>query len=219
MTVYGASSLSVAFPQLDGSASYSFAGSDTLRTQIERGAPADVFAAASFKDARALYAVGRCGRPLTFATNRLVLITPRGNPSGVRSAGVLRRGRRRLAVGAAGVPIGVYTRAVLARLHLAAVLRSNLVSLEANVGSVVAKVALGSADAGFVYASDADAAGARTETVALPAWAQPPVRYQVCVVRRRGVDAVGARAFIARLRAASGRAVLHRAGFGLPPVR
>src|SRR4051794_17323213 len=62
-TVYAAASLRNVLPGLDGAPSYSFAGSNTLQLQIERGAPADVFAAASSKQAQALYAEGRCERP------------------------------------------------------------------------------------------------------------------------------------------------------------
>src|SRR3954449_1518969 len=67
-TVYGASSLRTVLPALDGAPRYSFAGSDVLQTQIERGAPADVFASASAKQPQALFAAGRCDRPITFAT-------------------------------------------------------------------------------------------------------------------------------------------------------
>src|SRR3954451_5081785 len=107
-TVYGAASLRAVLPALDGAPTYSFAGSDTLQTQIERGAPADVFATASAKQPQALFAEGRCGRPVTFATNRLVLIVPDG-AAAVRGLGSLRSGGLRLAVGTAGVPVGAYT--------------------------------------------------------------------------------------------------------------
>ena len=92
---------------------------------------------------------------MTFATNVVVLITPKGNPSRVRSVYSLRTGSRRLSVGTAGVPIGAYTRQILARLRLSSILRSNRVSLDPNVAAITSKVALGSADAGFVYVTDA----------------------------------------------------------------
>jgi molybdate transport system substrate-binding protein len=217
LTVYAASSLASAFPEIQRNATFSFGGSNTLQAQIERGAPADVFASASPKEALALYHEGRCSRPVTFATNRLVILVPKGNPSGVTSAYALRNGKRRLAIGTAGVPIGVYTRQVLSRMRLSSILSSNTVSQETNVTSVATKVALGSADAGFVYVTDARAFADRTDTVALPKWAQPAVRYETCVVQRNGVDSAGAQAFIARLRSGLGRAVLKRFGFGLPP--
>src|SRR6185295_8951202 len=150
-TVYGAASLSSAFPQIDGSPKYNFAGSNQLQLQIERGAPADLFASASPAEPAALFREGKCSRPVTFATNVLVMVTPKNNPAGLRSVYGLRTGRHRLAVGTAGVPIGAYTRQLLRRMQLTSILSTNTVSLEPNVNSIVAKVGLGSADAGFSY--------------------------------------------------------------------
>lgn len=90
-------------------------------------------------------------------------------------------------------------------------------SNEPNVAGITARVALGSADAGFVYVTDHRAVRDRTRLVRLPAFAQPPVRYLICVVRRPGVDRSGARAFVRRVVSPRGRAVLRRFGFGLPP--
>jgi molybdate transport system substrate-binding protein len=168
LTVYAAASLRDAFPKIDGAATYSFLGSNQLQAQIERGAPADVFASASPNETRALFRAGLCTRPVTFATNVVVLITPKGNPGHVRSVYSLRTGSRRLSVGTAGVPIGAYTRQVLARLRLTSILRTNRVSLDPNVAAITSKVGLGSADAGFVYATDAKSVDDRTDTVSLP---------------------------------------------------
>ncbi len=217
LNVYAASSLTQAFPAISNSPSYNFAGSNTLQSQIERGAPADVFASASPAEAQALYREGRCTRPVTFATNVLVLITPQSNPGHIRSVYTLRGGGKRVAVGTAGVPIGVYTRKLLARLRLSSILRSNNVSQEPNVSSVVSKVALGSADAGFVYRTDARAASDRTRTLQLPRYAQPPVRYGICAVVRTGADTAGAQRFIRGVTSKAGRGRLRSFGFGLPP--
>ncbi len=217
VTVYGAASLSEAFPRIDRSPTYNFAGSNQLQRQIERGAPADVFASASPDEARALFRAGRCSRPVTFATNALVIITPRRNPARVRSVYSLRGGGKRVAVGTAGVPIGAYTRKVLRRMRLTSILTSNRMSLEPNVSGIVSKVGLGSADAGFAYFTDYRAARSRLHVVRLPRWGQPPVRYQLCAVRRPGADTAAANRFIARVRSTNGRRVLRRFGFGLPP--
>lgn len=218
-TVYAAASLREAFPIIDGRPTFSFAGSNTLQLQIERGAPADVFASASPAEARALFRAGRCTRPVTFATNVLVLLVPNGNPGRVRSAYSLRSGGRRLAIGTPGVPIGAYTRKLLARMRLSSILQRNVVSSETNVNGIVAKVALASADAGFVYYTDGLSAHDRTNIIPLPRWAQPPVRYQLCAVIRPGARTAEARAFIDRVVGRTGRAVLKRHGFGLPPRR
>ena len=218
-TVYGAASLSSAFPQIDGSPKYNFAGSNQLQLQIERGAPADLFASASPAEPAALFREGKCSRPVTFATNVLVMVTPKNNPAGLRSVYGLRTGRHRLAVGTAGVPIGAYTRQLLRRMQLTSILSTNTVSLEPNVNSIVAKVGLGSADAGFSYFTDYLAAQNRLRVFRLPTWAQPPVRYQMCVVKRPGADTASANRFMQRVLASRGRSILKRFGFGLTPRR
>ena len=217
LNVYAAASLREVLPQVDSRPTYNFGASNTLQLQIERGAPADVFVSAAPQEAQALLRGGRCERPVTFATNKLVLIVPKSNPGAIRSVYTLRKGGLRLAVGNRGVPIGSYTRALLRRLGLSSVLTRNTVSLESSVAGIVSKVALGSADAGFAYVTDGKVAGDRVRAIRLPRDAQPPVRYQVCAVRRSGADSRGAASFIARVRSDRGRGLLRAAGFGLPP--
>jgi molybdate transport system substrate-binding protein len=213
LNVFAASSLREVFTQIDSGQTYNFAASNTLQLQIERGADADVFAAASPQEPQALFKAGKCDRPVTFATNKLVLLVPKGNPGNIRSVFSLRAGGKNLAVGAKGVPIGDYTRALLRRLGLSRVLTSNTVSQESSVANVVSKVALGSADAGFAYATDGKIASDKVDAIRLPRYAQPPVRYQICSVNKSGA----ATAFIAAVRSTRGRNLLKAAGFGLPP--
>lgn len=216
--VFAAASLREAFPALDANQTYSFAGSNQLQLQIERGAPADVFASAAPEEAQALFVANRCERPVTFATNVVVLLVPRSNPADIDSVYDLVRGpAKRLAVGSAGVPIGSYTRRLLRRLGLSRALTQNTVSTEPNVSSITSKVALGSADAGFAYVTDGRVVSDRVRTIRLPKYAQPPVRYQICIVRRDGVDRAAADAFIDRVVSPAGRRVLKQFGFGLPP--
>jgi molybdate transport system substrate-binding protein len=217
VNVYAATSLTNVFPALDKAPKYSFGGSNTLQLQIERGAPADVFASASPHEAQTLFHEGLCSRPVTFAINRLVLLMPNANPGNVTSVYSLRTGGRRLSIGQAGVPIGAYTRQLLKRLRLSSILSSNRVSQQSNVGQVSSQVALGSADAGFVYYTDGLAVKYRTKMISLPKWAQPPVRYQICTVKRAGVDSAGAKAFIDKVTGKAGRGALKAYGFGLPP--
>jgi molybdate transport system substrate-binding protein len=217
LNVYAAASLRDAFPLIDPGATYNFAGSNQLQAQIERGAPADVFASASPQEARALFRQGRCTRPVTFATNKIVLLLPSSNPGNIDSIYDLRDGGYRLAVGNASVPIGDYTRRLLKRMRLSSILQSNTVSSEPNVTSIVSKVALASADAGFAYVTDGRIAADRTDTIRLPKWAQPPVRYQICRVIREGADDAGARTFVRKVRSREGRRILRQGGFGLPP--
>src|SRR3954452_17847204 len=159
LNVFAASSLRDVFTKIDAGQTYNFAASNTLQLQIERGADADVFASAGPTEARALFKEGKCDRPVTFATNKLVLIVPKANPGHIRSVYSLRAGNHTIAVANKGVPVGDYTRALLRRLGLSRVLTSNTVSGETNVANVVSKVALGSADVGFAYVTDGRIAG------------------------------------------------------------
>ena len=92
--VFAASSLNTVMPQIDRSEKYSFAGSDALQAQIALGAPADLFLAASTVGPDALYAAGKCQKPVTFVRNRLVLAVPANNPAGITSIYDLREAGR-----------------------------------------------------------------------------------------------------------------------------
>src|SRR4051812_30296539 len=197
LTVYAATSLANVMPELESSPAYSFGGSNTLRLQIERGAKADVFLAAEPGEAQALYRDERCERPVTVATNRLVLIVPRGDPAHVGSVAGLARGGLKLSIGNAGVPVGAYARQVLQRMGLSRVLHTNTVSQQANVGQVLSQVAFGAADAGFVYVTDARSERDRVEALPVPPSAQPAIRYEGCVVTRDGARTADARGLLA----------------------
>src|SRR5690349_9842278 len=217
LKVFAAASLTDVFPYLDRSESYSFAGSDTLATQIKLGAPADVFAAASPDAPQALYNAHVVGKPVTFATNRLVVIVPRGNPGGIHSVFDLKRPGTKLVIGTPTVPIGAYTRQVLANLGVTKAVLANVVDQERDVRSIVAKLALGVADAGFVYVTDQRSASGQVAGIGIPTWAQPPVRYQIAVVSSSGNKAAG-QAFVKRLLGRTGRKALLKYGFGVPKL-
>ena len=214
LDVYAAASLAEVFPALDQDARFSFAGSDELAAQIREGAPADVYAAASSKYPQELFEEGLVDEPATFATNTLVLIVPTANPAGIERVEDVVQPGTRLVVAAEGVPVGDYTRTVLETLGLSAAL-DNVVSNEDDVKGVAAKVALGEADAGFVYATDVTPVADEVRVIALPENAQPPIEYQVAVVADTD-DRQGARAFVERLLGPQGRQELADAGFGLP---
>jgi molybdate transport system substrate-binding protein len=215
INVFAAASLTEVFPRIDGAPRYSFAGSDQLALQIRQGAPADVFASASPKYTELAYRDGYVLRPVVFATNKLVVLVPRSNPAGIHSVYDLRRAGVKIVIGDKTVPIGTYTRQILDTLGITADVTKNVVSEETDVKGIVSKVALGEADAGFVYRTDARPVVSRTRTIALPNWAQPPIRYEVAVVKAT-THRVGARAFIAKLMSKRSRGMLAKAGFGLP---
>ena len=214
LTVFAAASLTEAFQAFDASESYSFAGSNTLAAQIKQGAPADVFASASPQYTQDLYRQKLVEKPVTFASNRLVLIVPKSNPAGLASVYDLARKPAKLVVAAPAVPVGSYTRTVLRKLGLSSVL-AKVVSQESDVKGVVGKVALGQADAGFVYVTDVKPVAGQVVAIRIPAWAQPRVRYEIAVVSSSAHKAA-ARAWIQRVLAKRGQAALARTGFGKP---
>jgi len=213
--VLAAASLTQVFPRIDKAARYDFAGSDQLALQLRQGAPADVYAAASPKYAQALYRARIVRKPVVFATSRLVVIVPRSNPAHVTSVYELRRSGVRVVIGDQTVPIGSYTRQILDTLGITKGVLKNVVSEETDVKGIVAKVALGEADAGFVYVTDAKPVASKVHVVSLPSWAQPPIRYELAVVAASAHKAA-ARAFLRRVLSPRGRALLKAAGFGVP---
>jgi molybdate transport system substrate-binding protein len=211
VTVFAASSLTDAFPKIDRSARYSFAGSNTLAAQIRQGAPADVFASANTALPRRLYRDGLCSKPVVFARNALVVIVPRSNPARVHSIFDLRKRDVKLVIAAAGVPAGDYTLQVLKRLRLTRVLK-NVVSRETDVRGVLAKVALGEADAGFVYSTDARTVSRKVHATPIPTRGRPNVRYGMCAVTGSSHKAA-ARAFVKRVLGQAGQRILRSYGF------
>jgi molybdate transport system substrate-binding protein len=211
LTIYAAASLTDVFRAFDPAPRYSFAGSNTLETQIRNGAPADLFASAAPLNTQRLYRQGLVQKPVTFTSNRLVLIVPKSNPAGITSIYDLRRKPVKLVVAGAAVPVGAYTRTVLRKMGLSSVL-SKVVSQETDVRAVTSKVALGQADAGFVYATDARAVADRVKVVRIPAWAQPRVRYEIAIVVGSSRKAA-AQAWIKALLSARGQAALKEYGF------
>jgi molybdate transport system substrate-binding protein len=193
------------------------AGSQVLRTQIEHGAPAAVFASADLAHADALRRAGLLYPYEVFARNRLVAVVPASAAvAGLRD---LARPGTKIVVAAASVPAGRYTSELLASLpaahpdgaELAKTLRANVVSEETNVRAVLSKVVLGEADAGFVYATDV-AAAREVRAVPLPEAGGIRVEYAIGVVARRPRQAE-AQAFCAFVRGEEGQAVLRRFGF------
>jgi molybdate transport system substrate-binding protein len=216
LNVFAAASLTEVFPRIDSKQKYNFAASNTLLQQIRQGAPADVFASASPRETGTAFAEGLCERPVTFAYNKLVVIVPRSNPAGIQSVFDLRKPGVKVVIASQGVPVGDYTRTILRNLGLSRPVLANVVSNEPDVKSVVGKITLGEGDAGFVYRTDVAPVRNEVGFIKLPAWAQPPVRYQICVVTKSSSKA-GARAFVNRVLGPIGRGNLSGALFGLPP--
>jgi molybdate transport system substrate-binding protein len=212
LKVSAAASLKAALTAYDREARFSFAGSDELAAQIRQGARPDVFAAANTKLPQQLFEAGLVEKPRVFAANRLVLAVPADGS--VRSLTDVEADGVQIAVGAEAVPIGAYTREVLARLSpdREEAIAANFASEEPDVAGVVAKLTQGAVEAGFVYATDVKAADGKLRGIDLPADLQPEIAYGVAVVKgtkRREA----ARAFVDGLLDGKGAQALIDAGF------
>ena len=214
-TVLAAASLTKVFPEIAPNAKYTFGGSGALEADIEQGAPADVFAAASSKQPAALLAKGLVDKPVEFATNALVLIVPKDNPAHIKSVSDITRPGVKLVICDATVPCGDYARTAFKNLGITASAMKNVVSQTTDVTQTVAEVALGQADAGFVYITDADAAGGKVTAIRLPAQAKPGAKDFIAVVKSAPHPAA-AKAFVASILSPAGQAKLRAAGFGAP---
>lgn len=217
ITVYAAASLTNVLPRIDAGQMYSFGGSNTLAAQIQQGAPADVFASADMVLPQQLYSQKVCSKPVVFARNSIAIVVPRSNPAQVRSIYDLRRKGVKLVIAGPGVPVGHYTLQLLKNMKLAVKVLPNVVSREADVRGVLTKVALGEADAGFVYSTDAKLESARVNSLKVPASAQPKIQYGLCIVANSS-HKTEARAFVKKVLGKAGQARLRAAGF-LPRVK
>jgi molybdate transport system substrate-binding protein len=222
LTVSAAASLKTAFTDYGrrfeaASARFSFAGSDELAAQIEKGVRPDLFAAANTKLPDALYAKGLVEKPEVFAGNRLVVAVP-ADAGKVGSLADLEGGGVKLAIGSADVPIGAYTRTILDKLPAAqrGAILANVRTEEPDVAGIVGKLTQGAVDAGFVYASDVRGTDGKLDAIELPDDVQPSVAYGVAVVEDAD-NPEQAQAFIDGLLSGAGQRALEGAGFEPPP--
>lgn len=228
LTVYAAASLTDAFIEMGKAFEaghsgvivvFNFGGSQNLRTQIEQGAPADVFASANTREMDALVMQNMIepGAPGIFLTNRLVLILPENNPAGVSSLEDLSRPGLKLVLAAEEVPAGRYARQILDNLdgmfgagYKDQVL-ANVVSNEDNIRQAMTKVQLGEADAGIVYVSDVVAAP-DLKMIEIPADLNVIAEYPIApLVGSANLDL--ADEFIAFVLSPAGQATLKKWGF------
>ncbi|BAS27340.1 molybdate ABC transporter substrate-binding protein [Limnochorda pilosa] len=232
VTVFAAASLHEAFRELGRRFEaahpgtrvvFSFAGTQVLRAQIGQGAPADVFASADEEHMQAAEEEGLIVPPAElFARNRLVVIVPAENPAGIEDLRDLAHDGVKLVLAHSDVPAGRYGRGVLEALgtdprfgegYPARVL-GRLVSEETNVRQVVAKVQLGEADAGIVYATDVTpAVRDALRVIEIPAAFNVVARYPIAVVRG-APNPEWAEAFVRYVLSPQGQAVLQAFGFG-----
>lgn len=222
ITVYAAASLEQTFTEVGSqfeaahpgtSVRFSFAGSSDLAAQLQQGAPADVFASA---DTRNMDEVSDAGltstAPVAFATNRLEIAVPPGNPARISSLRDLTRPGVKVVVCAPQVPCG----SASVKVEQAAGLSLEPVSEEQDVTDVLGKVVTGEADAGLVYVTDVRGAGDEVEGVEFPESSAAVNTYPVAVLNSSKNPALAA-AFVDAVTGVAGQEVLAAAGFTKAP--
>jgi molybdate transport system substrate-binding protein len=235
LTVFAAASLNESFADLGRAfesrhtglaVRFQFAGSPTLVAQLVNGAGADVLATADVANMNRAGAAGLlAGPPQPFARNRLVAIVTRTRVTPLKSLADFGRPGAKVVLAADAVPAGRYARAALLALDeqtgfgpgFAARVLRNVVSNEEDVRGVLAKVALGEADAGIVYRTDMTAAAARhVRALPWPRDVDVDVRYPIAALAG-AADSTLAQAFVAFVRSAEGQRILAVHGFLAAP--
>lgn len=232
LTIYGAASLKGALGQ--AKVAYEAANTGTtitlstdsssaLETQIEQGAPADVFLSADTTNPKKLVDKGLAdGAPVTFAGNELTVIVPTANASDIASPADLAKAGVKIIAAGDEVPITKYATQLVGNLakepdyptDFVAAYQANVVSKEDNVKAVVAKIELDQGDAAIVYVTDANAS-TKVATVEVPAAANVRATYDGVVVKA-STNAVAAHRFLDWFVGPEGQAILGPLGF-LPP--
>jgi molybdate transport system substrate-binding protein len=231
LTVFTAASLTGAFGEIGQmfqnetniNVVFNFDGSQALRTQIENGAYADVFASANKKQMNALKNDGLMNNSsiVIFARNKLSLIVPRDNPAKIGNLSDMAKPGLKIVMGTKDVPVGDYALQIISKLgnnssygpdYKMKVL-ANVISQETNVNYVVTKVALGEADVGFAYESDiTEELASKVDKIVIPDEYNIIAEYPLGMLRESRYPAVG-QEFMNLVMSDEGKAVLERYGF------
>lgn len=191
---------------------FNFGGSSDLFTQLDQGAPGDVFASADTANMTKARGAGlTAADPVNFATNVLTIAVPPGNPANITSFADLARPDVHLVVCAPQVPCGTATR----RVADAAGVRLSPVSEESSVTDVLGKVVTGQADAGLVYVTDVTAADGKVTGIPFPESAKVVNTYPIAVLNKSENREVAGE-FVELVIGPEGRRVMSDAGFGTP---
>lgn len=237
LTVFAAASLTEALGELgdafaaanpDAAVRLHFAGSQTLRTQLEQGAQADVFAPADWRQMAAVKNAGLLGSiPVYFAANRMaVAVAARGSDADtapVSALSDLARPGITVALATEETPAGAYARQSLELMAadpafpagFADAVLSNVVTRETSVRAVAQKVALGEVDAGLIYETDARQYADAVRMIAIPLHLNPAAQYPIATLAGAAHPEIAA-AFVAYALSDAGQAILRRHGFAPP---
>lgn len=221
ITVFAAASLTESFALIGrefeadnpgSKVTFAFAGSSTLANQINQGAAADAFAAASPGTMKTVTDAGNGdGSPVVFARNQLVIAVPKGNPKKITSLTDLAKPGLKVAVCAEQVPCGAAAKTALTAGKVAL----KPVTFEQDVKAALSKLKLGDVDAALVYRTDVTSARSLVDGVEFPESASAINDYPVVAIKN-APNRAGAVAFLAYLRTDKARAILAGAGFQLP---
>ena len=218
--VFAAASLTAALTEIgqqyttaNGGAkvTFNFAGSQALATQIQQGAPADVFASADLTNMDKV--TDLVGTPRNFASNQLQIVVEQGNPRNVQGLDDLANPDLKVVLAAPDVPAGKYAAEALGKAGVTV----EPVSEEDNVKAVVTKVSLGEADAGIVYVTDVTAGGNKVEGVDIPEDENVLATYPIATVKASKAQDQ-AQTFMDLVLSAEGQQVLKAYGFLPPPT-
>jgi molybdate transport system substrate-binding protein len=233
LTIYGAASLKAALDLAKTAYEATHPGttltistdsSSALETQIEQGAPADVFLSADSTNPQKLVDKGLADAPpVPFAANELTIVVPAANPAAISSPADLAKPGIKVIGAGDTVPITKYATQLVQNLatqpgypaDFVARYDANVASKEDNVKALLAKIELGEGDAGIVYVTDAEASG-KVRTVDVPDAANVAAAYDGVVLRPSG-NAAAAKDFLDWVAGPDGQSILHGLGF-LPPA-
>jgi molybdate transport system substrate-binding protein len=190
---------------------FNFGPSSGLATQINAGAPADVFASASTKNMDQVVATGSAASPTNFASNDMEIAVPPANPAGVTQLSDLAKPAVKVALCQKAVPCGATAEKVFTNAKLTV----TPVTEEVDVKSVLAKVSLGEVDAGVVYVTDVLAAGDKVKGIVIPADVNASTKYPIATLTKAPNKAT-AQAFTNYVLSPDGASVLTAAGFAKP---
>jgi molybdate transport system substrate-binding protein len=220
LTVFAAASLTESFDTIGKQfeaahpgvkVTFNYGASSMLATQINQGAPADVFASAASKNMDQVGSAGNAGSSTTFAVNRMEVAVPASNPAQITSLADLTRPGVKVALCQDQVPCGATAAKVFSNAHISV----TPVTQEPDVKSTLAKVIVGEVDAGVVYVTDVRAAGDKVTGIAIPDAQNATTDYPIAALIHAKNAALAA-AFVSYVESAAGRAVLTAAGFGSP---
>lgn len=219
--MFAASSLTEAFTALgdaftaanpDAHVTFNFAGSSDLVTQINEGAPSDVFVSADDSNMTKITDASlNATDPVVIARNTFAIIVEKGNPQGITGVADLANSNLVVVLCADTVPCGKGAVKILANAGVTVTPKS----LEDKVKGVVTKVTSGEADAGIVFVTDVKAAAASADGVDIPADVNVISDYPI-VVTKDAQNPTAAQAFIDFVNSAAGQAILAQYGFLAP---